>query len=173
MAHYAKLDENNVVLDVIVIDTNETLDENGNENEEKGRAFCELLTGHAKWKRTSYNTKGGVYYDPVTNLPDQTKAYRLNFGQPGYVYDEELDGFVQGSDRLYKICSRMVINPTTGLWVLPWPSVPMPSEDEQLDQYPLETYYRKWFWDEGNREWIKVQRAIGPPPLVFKSDVLY
>ena len=33
MAHYAKLDENNVVLDVIVIDTNETLDENGNENE--------------------------------------------------------------------------------------------------------------------------------------------
>jgi hypothetical protein len=49
----------------------------------------------------------------------------------------------------------------------------MPSEDEQLDQYPLETYYKKWFWDEDNREWIKVRRDIGPVGFVFKSDVLY
>jgi len=173
MAHYAKLDENNVVLDVIVIDTNETLDENGNENEEKGRAFCELLTGHAKWKKTSYNTLGGIYYDNATNQPheDQTKAYRLNFAQVGYVFNEELNGFVQGSKN--KKYPRMIINPTTGLWVMPWPSKPMPT-DEQLDQYPLETYYKKWFWHEIDREWVKVRRdgtSLLPP--LFSPDLLY
>jgi len=173
MAHYAKLDENNVVLDVIVIDTNETLDENGNENEEKGRVFCELLTGHAKWKRTSYNTRGGVYYDNVTNEPheDQTKAYRLNFGQPGYVFNEELNGFVQGPEN--KNFPRMIINPTTGFWVMPWPSKPMPAE-EQLDQYPLDTYFRRWFWHEIDRVWIKIRRdGTNTSPSIFNTDLLY
>ncbi len=54
MAHFAQLDENNVVLQVIVVHNNDCLDENGNESEAVGVAFCQsLLDGN--WKQTSYN----------------------------------------------------------------------------------------------------------------------
>lgn len=56
MAHFAKLDENNKVLEVIVISNNDMLDENGNESEEKGIEFCRMLHGpNTTWKQTSYN----------------------------------------------------------------------------------------------------------------------
>ena len=71
MAHFAKLDKNNKVVEVIVISNNDILDENGNESEEKGIKFCKKLYGeNTNWKQTSYNNnfRGryagiGIYYD--------------------------------------------------------------------------------------------------------------
>lgn len=54
MAHFAELDENNVVKQVIVVHNNELLDENGNESEQKGIDFCVNLFG-GTWVQTSYN----------------------------------------------------------------------------------------------------------------------
>jgi len=54
MAHFAELDETNVVKQVIVVHNNELLDENGNELEAKGIAFCQSLFG-GNWIQTSYN----------------------------------------------------------------------------------------------------------------------
>lgn len=54
MAHFAKLDENNKVIEVIVVHNNELLDENGNESEQKGINFCVSLFG-GRWVQTSYN----------------------------------------------------------------------------------------------------------------------
>ena len=155
MAHYAKLDENNIVLETIVISDRDCLDENGDECEENGRRMCEALTGHAKWKKTSYNTRMGVHYDPNTGEPsaDQSKAFRLNFAQPGMKYDENLNGFVQNEN---KLLPRMIINPQTGTWALPRPEVPYP-EDLELDTYPLDTYQEPWFWNELTNNWIKLQ----------------
>ena len=88
MAHFAKLDDNNVVLEVNALSNHElvtskdTVDENGNvvvslvESEEKGIAFLTAWSGgHTNWKQTSYNAtfRGkfagiGDTYDPVTNL---------------------------------------------------------------------------------------------------------
>jgi hypothetical protein len=88
MAHFAKLDGNNVVLEVNALSNHElvtskdTVDENGNivvslvESEDKGIAFLTSWSGgHTNWKQTSYNaTFRGKYaaigdtYDPVTNL---------------------------------------------------------------------------------------------------------
>jgi hypothetical protein len=88
MAHFAKLDDNNVVLEVNSLSNHElvtskdTVDENGNvvvslvESEEKGVAFLTAWSGgHTNWKQTSYNAtfRGkfagiGDTYDPVTNL---------------------------------------------------------------------------------------------------------
>ena len=54
MAHFAELDDSNVVLRVIVLNNNVILDENGNELEELGIAFCKSLYGNdTNWKQTS------------------------------------------------------------------------------------------------------------------------
>ena len=73
MAHFAQLDENNIVTQVIVVNNSELLDENGNESEAKGIAFCQSLFG-GNWKQTSYNANFrknyagiGFSYDPVAD----------------------------------------------------------------------------------------------------------
>lgn len=77
MAHFAELDENNTVLQVIVVHNNELLGADGNEYEEKGVQFCETLFGHANWKQTSYNHN-----------------IRKQFAGVGYTYDLDKDVFV-------------------------------------------------------------------------------
>ena len=56
MAHFAQLDENNVVTQVIVVGNSDTADVNGVESENIGVAFCQSLLGaETNWKQTSYN----------------------------------------------------------------------------------------------------------------------
>lgn len=76
MAHFAKLDENNNVLEVIVVSNHDILDENGNESEQKGIEFCRMLHGpNTIWKQTSYSGsfRGilagiGMVYDEVNDV---------------------------------------------------------------------------------------------------------
>jgi hypothetical protein len=75
MAHFAQLDENNVVTQVIVVANQELLD-NGVESEAKGVAFCTNILG-GNWKQTSYNGN-----------------FRKNYAGVGYTYNESLDAFV-------------------------------------------------------------------------------
>ena len=78
MAHFAKLDENNVVLEVHVVHNNELLDENGVEQEQKGIDFLVNWSGgYALWKQTSYN--GNM---------------RKNYAGIGYTYRADIDAFV-------------------------------------------------------------------------------
>lgn len=75
MAHFAQLDENNLVTQVIVVNNDELMD-NGVESEAKGIAFCQSLFGaDTRWVQTSYNAKfRGVYagigftYDAEKNV---------------------------------------------------------------------------------------------------------
>jgi hypothetical protein len=76
MAHFAELDENNVVLRVIVVHNNELLDENSVEQESNGIAFCQGLLG-GSWIQTSYN-----------------RSIRKNFASIGYTYDVQRDAFI-------------------------------------------------------------------------------
>ena len=76
MAHFAQLDENNVVVSVIVVDNKDTADANGVEKEYIGAAFCERLFG-GTWKQTSYNSK-----------------IRKNYAGIGYSYRADIDAFV-------------------------------------------------------------------------------
>ena len=75
MAHFAEIDSNNVVKQVIVVNNNELLI-NGVESEAKGIVFCETLFG-GQWKQTSYN--GNI---------------RKNFAGIGYTYDYKRDAFI-------------------------------------------------------------------------------
>lgn len=76
MAHFAELDETNTVKQVIVVHNNELLDENGNESEQKGVAFCQSLFG-SNWVQTSYNGN-----------------FRKNYAGIGYIYDPIRDAFI-------------------------------------------------------------------------------
>lgn len=75
MAHFAELDENNVVKQVIVVHNNELLD-NGVESEAKGIQFCQSLFG-GNWIQTSYN--GNI---------------RKNYAGIGFTYDQARDAFI-------------------------------------------------------------------------------
>jgi len=78
MAHFAKLDENNVVLEVHVVHNNELLDDNGQESEAKGIEFLVNWSGgYTNWKQTSYN--GNI---------------RKNYAGIGYIYDAVRDAFI-------------------------------------------------------------------------------
>ena len=79
MAHFAEIDENNIVQRVIVVHNNELLDENGNESEQKGIDFCIALLG-GNWIQTSYNAA--------------TNGFRKNYAGGGYTYDSVRDAFI-------------------------------------------------------------------------------
>jgi hypothetical protein len=77
MAHFAQLDENNVVTQVIVVHNNELMD-SGVESEAKGIAFCQSLFGaDTVWKQTSYNGN-----------------FRKHYAGVGYTYNAVRDAFI-------------------------------------------------------------------------------
>ncbi len=67
MAHFAELDENNIVLRVIVV---------ADEHEADGENWCRNFTGGGIWKQTSYNNN-----------------IRYNYAGIGYTYDADADAF--------------------------------------------------------------------------------
>ena len=63
MAHFAKLDGNNLVTQVIVVSNNDTSDGDGKEYESIGIAHCQkVFGGDTVWKQTSYNAYEGLGY---------------------------------------------------------------------------------------------------------------
>jgi hypothetical protein len=76
MAHFAKIDENNVVTQVVVVDNKDTADADGVEKEHIGAAYLESVLG-GTWKQTSYH--GNI---------------RKNYAGIGYTYDADIDAFV-------------------------------------------------------------------------------
>lgn len=76
MAHFAKLDENSIVLSVHSVENNVLLDD-GIEIEQKGIDFLSVLHNHNSWKQTSYNGR-----------------FRKNYAGIGYVYDIDKDAFI-------------------------------------------------------------------------------
>jgi hypothetical protein len=68
MAHFAKLNESNIVIQVIVV-ANEELLENGMELETKGIEFCKSLFG-GNWKQTSYNGNSRKQYAGIGHTYD-------------------------------------------------------------------------------------------------------
>ena len=74
MAHFAQLDSNNVVTQVIVVSNDDTSDSNGVETESIGIAFCQKLLGaETNWKQTSYNSNmrgnyAGIGYTYMSNV---------------------------------------------------------------------------------------------------------
>jgi hypothetical protein len=98
MAHFAQLDENNIVTQVIVVSNDDIKDSEGNESELTGIAFCKSLLGpNTIWKQTSYNNN-----------------IRKNYAGIGFTYDATRDAFIAPKPFI-----SWILNETTCIWEAP------------------------------------------------------
>jgi hypothetical protein len=133
MTHFAKLDENNVVVFVTV----------GRQEDDGLEEELIARTGDV-YRQTSYNTFGGVHYttdEEGNRIPseDQTKAFRKNYAGIGFTYDEERDAFIPPQP-----FESWVLNEDTCLWDAP---VPYPTDGAV------------YVWDEDSLDWIEVENV--------------
>ena len=97
MAHWAEIDENNIVLQVVVGDNNDAT--------EGYQWLIDNLGG--TWIKTSYNTMGGVHLEGGTPL-------RKNYAGVGYRYDAERDAFIGPKPEVEG--KTFTLNEETCLW---------------------------------------------------------
>jgi len=130
MAHFAQIDESNIVQQVIVVSNDDCKDENSNESEVVGTSFCQELLG-GDWKQTSYNTRGGVHLDDGTPL-------RKNFAGIGDTYDATRDAFIPPQPY-----PSWTLDENTCRWEapIPYPTIPEGSTDS-------------YAWDELTTSWV-------------------
>jgi hypothetical protein len=120
MAHFAKLDENNVVLEVHCVNNLELLDSEGNESEALGYAFLVNWSGgHPYWKQTSYN-----------------KSFRKNFAGAGWIYDPIRDAFISPQPS-----ASCTLNEETCKWEFP---TPYPTDGKR---YIWDEETTSWIWN--------------------------
>jgi hypothetical protein len=99
----------------------------------------------ASFIQTSYNTHGGIHYEPNTNppvpSPDQSKALRANYAGVGYIYDSVNDVFY--TKQPYP---SWTISAPTWIWQAP---VPYPDDG------------KVYYWDEATLSWVLVEPQPG------------
>jgi len=122
MAHFAKVLDG-MVIQVIVAEP------------EFFETFVDTSPGD--WIQTSYNTRGGIHYQPNSNIPseDQSKALRKNMASKGMIYDRQKDAFYSPSPY-----PSWIFNEETCLWESP---TPYPTDD------------KIYHWDETTTSWVE------------------
>jgi hypothetical protein len=109
MAHFAEINEENIVTRVLVVDNSE---------EDNGQVFlAETLGLGGTWLKTSYNTQGGVHSNGGT-------PFRKNYAGIGYTYDSGRDAFIPP-----KPYASWVLNEDKCTWDAP---TPMPVEEGKM-----------------------------------------
>jgi hypothetical protein len=165
MAHFAQLDENNVVLQVVVVSNRVINDLEFPESEPLGIDFCRTLFGeNTNWKQTSYNSN-----------------FRVRYAMPGYVYDSAYDAFIKPKPLSFP---SFVLDPATTEWVPPlprptdtvyewleasvaWVAIPAPFPSWVMKGDPLywaapvkfPTDGKAYRWDEDSLSWVEVEGA--------------
>lgn len=127
MAHFAKV--NNGIVEQVIVAEPEFFD-----------TFVDSSPG--QWIQTSYNTRGGVHYNPDTGEPsaDQSKALRKNYAGIGYSYDAQRDAFIPP-----KPYASWTLDDQTCLWNAP---VAYPDDGG------------RYTWDEQTTAWVAVEEGV-------------
>ena len=127
MAHYAKVRQGKVIK-VIVAEA----------------SFFDTFVDDSPgtWIQTSYNTRGGVHYEPNSNVTssDQSKALRGNYAGIGYTYDSTLDAFYPPQP-----FNSWELNTGSFLWEAP---VDYPTGDA------TGSWTGSWTWEESSLSWV-------------------
>jgi hypothetical protein len=116
MAHFAKLDNQNIVTDVVTVNNVVLIDETGQENEALGIEFLAGIYNWANWKQTSYNNK-----------------FRKHYAGINFAYEATLDAFIPP-----KPYPSWLLNTETCLWQ---PPIPMPDDGKR---YMWDEEDQKW-----------------------------
>lgn len=127
MAHFAKLDSNNYVTDILFI-KNEDFRKNIKDEESEGIEYLQSLFGaDIRWVRTSYNTTMGTHRLGGT-------PFRGKYAEIGDIYNEDKNLFIPP-----KPYPSWILDENTCTWFAP---VPKPDEG-------------RWYqWDEENQRWV-------------------
>lgn len=130
MAHFAQIDENNIVTQVIVVGNEDCKTKKGKESEVVGIAFCRNLLGaDTKWVQTSYNAN-----------------IRFRYASIGMKYDSTNDVFYSQSPY-----ASWTLNTSTWEWEAP---VDMPDDEGYNDEDPP-TKLVTYDWDEDSTSWTR------------------
>jgi hypothetical protein len=119
MAHFARINALGIVSTVIVAEQD----------------FIDSLDNADSWVQTSYNTRGGVHYNPETGEPDNGVALRKNFAGIGFKYDIERDAFIPPQP-----FASWTLNEDTCWWESPLAIPELTQEEIDAEQY--------YIWDE-------------------------
>ena len=144
MAHFAKISENNIVLNVLTFNDKDMLDENGNSSELVGQQYLQKHNNWPAhvWIQTSYNTRYNTH-----SSGDNTKALRGNYAGIGFIWDEDNQIFWPLSP-----FTSWIKHIPTASWKSPIGDAPILTE-EQTNQNLSNTYQWKYVWNEDNQTW--------------------
>ena len=134
MAHYALLDNNNIVVKIIV-------GKNENENGIDWEQYYTTSSGYVA-KRTSYNTTDGKHWTKGEISNDQSSSFRGNYATIGGIYNEEFDIFVDS-----KPYPSWTLTSSSYQWQ---PPVPYPEGDA------TGSFTGSYSWNEVDQQWDQV-----------------
>jgi hypothetical protein len=106
MAYFAKLDDENTIIDVVSVNNEVLSNSEGVFEEQRGIDFLTDLLGHANWKQCSHD--GSI---------------RKNIAEIGQKYSEELDAFLPSPQ-----AASWILDPVTVKWISP---IPYPTDGRQ------------------------------------------
>tara|TARA_B100000902_G_scaffold183894_1_gene176483 strand:- start:81 stop:533 length:453 start_codon:yes stop_codon:yes gene_type:complete len=136
MAHFAQLDDNNIVTNVIVVSNDDTKDVKGVETESIGVAFCQKIVGaDTNWKQTSYTADGGT-------------GFRGNYAGIGYTYMTNVATLGVGSTDIF-IGNQPYPSWSIGVSTARWypPANPGPAPALTSSEITARKFYS---WNESN-----------------------
>src|SRR6056300_1762599 len=142
MAHFAKISEDNKILQVLAVDDKDVKNENNVETESVGQAYLETHNNWPAqmWIQTSYNTSSNQHKDGGT-------PFRGNYAGIGYTWNED--------DQIFwpkKPYASWVKHNESASWKSPIGDAPALTE-EQESQNEADTHLWSYVWNETNTTW--------------------
>lgn len=131
MAHFAQLDQDNVVINVISVDNEDIQDKNGNESEELGIQFCKaLFEEETNWIQTSYNA-----------------SFRKRYAGIGDIYRSDLDAFIRPQP-----FTSWSLNSDSYIWE---PPIPAPIlSDAELEEGKYSAWEEDLYQSDNTKGWV-------------------
>ena len=136
MASFAKLNDNNIVINLEYISDKECM-LNGSVDEQTGINFLTTIHGYSNWKMYDPNMIGGVHLENGT-------PFRKNGARIGSTYDIVRDAFINPKPH-----NSWIFDETACLWKAPVEEPPYSSQEYNNGNDKYLTY-----WDEENLRWL-------------------
>jgi len=136
MAHFAKISEDNIVLQVLTLNDSDMLDQNGNSSELVGQQYLEKHNNWPAhlWIQTSYNTHNNIH--SLNGTP-----FRGNYAGISYIWDPINNMFYHS-----KPFSSWILNLQKARWESPIGDAPVLTEEQKQNN-------QRYTWNENNQSW--------------------